>query len=268
MSGSPRGILAGLLTSSVGPVTLAAAAALLFRDGGRRRTASPAEPDLECAPVIVFDTETSDLPQDFLAPASDLANWPRLVQIAWMECDRRFRVRRAERHMVAPDGFEIAPSASQVHGITTEYARAHGAPLHGVLERFAARLEQAGLVVAHNVDFDEKVVTAESIRTGVSCPLGDVPSFCSMRGTTQVCKLPPMRHGFYRLPTLRELHKAVLDRPHENAHDALSDVEAVVHCLRSLVDDGVLRVRESRRARGADAGGRKVVYKVKVKPRG
>ncbi|HJW76805.1 MAG TPA: 3'-5' exonuclease, partial [Thermoleophilia bacterium] len=193
---------------------------------------------------------------------------PRLVQIAWMECDVRFRVRRAERYIVSPEGFEIASSAARVHGITTEYAREHGVPLRYVLERFAARLERAGLMVAHNVDFDEKVVTAESIRAGVSCRFDGVPSFCSMKGTTQVCRLPPLRYGLYRWPTLEELHRTVLDEPHQTAHDALRDVEAVVRCLRSLVDDGVLKIRKARRAsRGPDTAGRRVAYRVKVTSR-
>ncbi|HEY5387075.1 MAG TPA: hypothetical protein VIL79_04150, partial [Thermoleophilia bacterium] len=33
--------------------------------------------------ILVFDTETSDLPRDWRRPASDVDNWPHLVQIAW-----------------------------------------------------------------------------------------------------------------------------------------------------------------------------------------
>ena len=32
---------------------------------------------------LIFDTETTGLPQNFNAPISDSDNWPRMVQIAW-----------------------------------------------------------------------------------------------------------------------------------------------------------------------------------------
>ncbi len=31
---------------------------------------------------LFFDTETTGLPRNWHAPASDLANWPRLIQLA------------------------------------------------------------------------------------------------------------------------------------------------------------------------------------------
>ena len=32
---------------------------------------------------LFFDTETTGLPKNYKAPASDLNNWPRLVQLAY-----------------------------------------------------------------------------------------------------------------------------------------------------------------------------------------
>ena len=32
---------------------------------------------------LIFDTETIGLPKNYNAPYSDLANWPRMVQLAW-----------------------------------------------------------------------------------------------------------------------------------------------------------------------------------------
>jgi hypothetical protein len=40
---------------------------------------------------LFFDTETADKPRSWKAPASDLDNWPRLVQIGWISCDRTGR---------------------------------------------------------------------------------------------------------------------------------------------------------------------------------
>ncbi len=36
---------------------------------------------------LLFDTETTGLPKKWNAQASDVDNWPRLVQIAWLYQD-------------------------------------------------------------------------------------------------------------------------------------------------------------------------------------
>ena len=32
---------------------------------------------------LIFDTETTGLPNDFSAPISNTNNWPRCIQLAW-----------------------------------------------------------------------------------------------------------------------------------------------------------------------------------------
>ena len=36
---------------------------------------------------LFFDTETTGLPQRWNAPVTEVDNWPRLVQLAWIMCD-------------------------------------------------------------------------------------------------------------------------------------------------------------------------------------
>jgi DNA polymerase-3 subunit epsilon len=36
---------------------------------------------------LFFDTETTGLPKNWKAPVTDLENWPRMIQIAWILCD-------------------------------------------------------------------------------------------------------------------------------------------------------------------------------------
>lgn len=36
---------------------------------------------------LFFDTETTGIPRNWRAPVTDLTNWPRIVQVAWLECD-------------------------------------------------------------------------------------------------------------------------------------------------------------------------------------
>ena len=36
---------------------------------------------------LIFDTETTGAPKNWKAPVSDVDNWRRLVQIAWLQYD-------------------------------------------------------------------------------------------------------------------------------------------------------------------------------------
>ena len=71
---------------------------------------------------LIFDTETSGLPRNWSAPASDVDNWPRLVQIGWFCCDASGQVLRSQQYLIKPQGFKISPQAAQLHGITTQLA--------------------------------------------------------------------------------------------------------------------------------------------------
>ena len=38
---------------------------------------------------LFFDTETTGLPKRWNAPVTEVDNWPRLVQLAWISCDEQ-----------------------------------------------------------------------------------------------------------------------------------------------------------------------------------
>ena len=201
--------------------------------------------------ILVFDTETSDLPRDWRRPASDVDNWPHLVQIAWIVCDLRFKVKRSFSTLIRPEGWEIAPGAQRVHGISTKKALKRGVPVATVLPAFDAELEAAGLVVAHNLEFDQAIMTAEFIRIGLPHHFDDVAGFCTMRGTTEYCHLTPKKYGEYKWPKLSELHAICTGRLHTGAHDAMGDAEAVVRCLRALQKAQALRLSVVSKGRSA-----------------
>ena len=207
--------------------------------------ASRASPVFHEETVLVFDTETSDLPRNWRRPASDVGNWPHLVQIAWVVCDLKFRPKRTHVTLIRPEGWVIAPGATAVHGITTQKAMKKGTPVAEVLRAFDAELASCGLVVAHNLEFDQAVMTAEFIRAGLAHHFDDVDRFCSMRGTTELCHLTPKKYGEYKWPKLTELHEFCTGKPLAGAHDALADAEAVVRCLQRLQKAGAIQVSVS-----------------------
>ena len=53
---------------------------------------------------LFFDTETTGLPARWNAPVTDVENWPRLVQLAWIMCDAQGNTLESRNAIVKPPG--------------------------------------------------------------------------------------------------------------------------------------------------------------------
>ena len=113
---------------------------------------------------LFFDTETSGLPKNWQAPVTDLNNWPRLVQLAYLVYDADGNRVSEGNYIIKPENFTIPKDASKIHGITNERALKEGIDLEVVLLEFQDLVNKAKFLVAHNMSFDEKVVGAEFLR--------------------------------------------------------------------------------------------------------
>ena len=166
---------------------------------------------------LFFDTETTGLPRNYNAPVSDIDNWPRVVQIAWTVTDETGTELRFQSFIIRPDGFEISPAASRIHGISTDTALREGVEIKSVLATLATDLSKAKTLVAHNIAFDERVVGAEFHRIGLKkSPLKGKTQICTMRSSTDYCQISGGPYG-YKWPTLEQLHKKLFDAKLEAA---------------------------------------------------
>lgn len=181
---------------------------------------------------LFLDTETTGIPRNYNAPASDLRNWPRLVQLAWILTDPQANEIVAAEYIVKPEGFVIPKDATKVHGITTEQAQRTGVDLRSVLVEIVAGIQKASVLVAHNMQFDEKILGAELLRSGHPNIVSSKKRMCTMQSATNYCKLPGP-YG-YKWPTLQELHQELFNEQFTGAHRALVDVRACAKCYFEL----------------------------------
>lgn len=185
---------------------------------------------------LFFDTETTGLPKNWNAPASDTRNWPRMVQLAYglYEADGKQLERR--NFIIKPEGFTIPFHVVDIHGISTERAMVEGSDLTEVLADFQSLMERTKYLVAHNIAFDEKILGAEYYRKTGKNPLKPIGKFCTMKDPKIInyCKILPKKYGNYKWPTLGQLHYKLFDTSFENAHDASADIEATAQCFWEL----------------------------------
>ncbi len=189
---------------------------------------------------LFFDTETTGLPRNFNAPLSDLDNWPRLVQIAWLQYDDKGKELSARNHIVKPEGFTIPLEASQIHGITTKRAQQEGIALKTVLNEFAALIDKSRLLIAHNMAFDEKIVGAELLRNRMKNGLAQTEKICTMKSSTTYCGLSG-EYGF-KWPKLTELHSKLFGDNFKEAHNATIDIRACAKCFWELKNRGIIKI--------------------------
>lgn len=181
---------------------------------------------------LFFDTETTGLPKNWKAPVTDLPNWPRLVQLAYILYDNQGNKISGGDFIIQPNGFLIPPAASAIHGITTEKATLEGADLKAVLAGFQALIERAELLVAHNMSFDEKIMGAEFLRNQMSDSVATKSKICTMQSSTNFCAIDGP-YG-YKWPKLSELHYKLFKTGFEEAHNAAVDINATAKCFWEL----------------------------------
>ena len=187
---------------------------------------------------LFFDTETTGLPRNWKAPVSEVDNWPRMIQIAWILADEQGNHIDANDFIIRPEGFTIPADAARVHGISTEKAMQEGVDLQTVLSDFNELISEADYLVAHNISFDEKIVGAEFIRKNIHSELFNKTRICTMLKSVDYCQIPG-RYG-YKWPRLSELHHTLFGEDFENAHDAAADIGATAKCFWELKKRNVL----------------------------
>jgi DNA polymerase-3 subunit epsilon len=188
--------------------------------------------------ILFFDTETTGLPKNFNAPATDINNWPRMVQLAYTFQDIHGRVISKGNYIIKPEGYSIPAASSSIHGITTGRANREGKNLSEVLKNFNSLVIQSKYLVAHNINFDIKIVEAEFIRMNIPCSLQSKSKICTMESSTNYCAISGT-YG-YKWPTLSELHYKLFNSIVKEAHNAEIDVNATVKCFWELKQKGII----------------------------
>lgn len=177
---------------------------------------------------LFFDTETTGIPLNYRAPSSDIQNWPRLVQLSWITVAENGEIISKHNHIIRPSGFKISSESTKVHGITDEIARSEGVDALKAIRDILLDINAAKCIVAHNVNFDKKVLGAELIRAGLNDTLVSKKTYCTMENSIDICKIPG--HYGYKYPKLKELHVKLFGEDFSGAHNSENDVMATYRC--------------------------------------
>lgn len=192
--------------------------------------------------ICLFDCETTGLPKNWKAPMTDLNNWPRVIQLAWMVCDIDGNEISRNKHLIFPEGWTMPTEKFWIeNAFSQENSVLNGETIESVLDLFVQSLNKCSVLVSHNLSFDYNVVGAEMIRTGFKTT-SKLQKFCTKESGTNLCEIPG-NYGF-KWPKLSELHRFLFNKDFEGAHDAMSDVIALKDCFFEMVNRKVIIINQ------------------------
>jgi len=192
--------------------------------------------------AIVFDVETTGLPQGWNIPTRHTHKWPYIVQISWMVFDLgENKIVTVNDHIIRlPAGLDVPPDSSDIHGITTKKMREEGQDIRAILVAFREDMRKAKYIVAHNLKFDKSMVEVEFLRHGFSEGIGRQRKveFCTMLYGEKLCGLTMVtRTGkvVSKYPRLSELHEHLFGTTPSGLHNSLVDILVCFRCFYSLL---------------------------------
>ena len=186
---------------------------------------------------LVFDTETTGLPETRSTSILDTKKWPHIVQLSWiLYDDDAKKVLNCQDHIIKCQ-IDIPEASTKIHGITNEIANQKGVLIGYAIDLFNNDIKSADMIIAHNISFDKRVCMVESIRlnrrqyfttNGVR-----KPEYCTMKETKDFCNIEKisMKGATYvKYPTLVELHNKLFGVEPLGVHNSMIDVLICLRC--------------------------------------
>ena len=219
--------------------------------------------------VLVFDVETSGL-----LPKKDKTNpnhipveaYPHILQLSYAKYDISTNqlVETYDNYIKVKKEVEISDTITALTGITRRHCN-KGSSIMDAISQFYQAYITSDVIVAHNIDFDKKMILVELernrqefIRNSPECmtifnstyeELNGVEHYCSMRKGTVITNIMvpskyPGKPPSLKWPRLNELYAKLFDgETVDGLHNAMVDVLVCLRCymkMRHNTDCGLL----------------------------
>lgn len=192
--------------------------------------------------VIVFDTETTGLPKTNQKPNKwNTHLYPHIVQFSWFIFDINIKkvIKTRDYIIKVPDDIDIPIESTNVHGINKEISLKKGFDIKVALKDFTKDLLDSHYLVAHNIKFDKKVVSAEYLRNDKIDWISRhrKTEFCTLKNSIDLCqiyKTNKYNKKYLKWPKLMETHKQLFKTIPNNLHNSLIDIYVCFRCFHKL----------------------------------
>jgi len=207
---------------------------------------------------LVFDVETTGLiPRAKKGFITKIEDNPYIIQLSYAIYDlyERRIVRTFDTYVKVPETVIISEFITNLTGISNELCENKGLPIIEVIEEFYRAYIECDGIVAHNMDFDEKMINIEiernreeiidrtphclSIFNNMYEKFKNIERFCTMKKSIHICNLEIVNEGkpkMKKYPKLIELFSILFENepPPKNLHNSMVDVLVCLKCFMKI----------------------------------
>lgn len=196
--------------------------------------------------ILVFDTETTGLPEENNVSILDTFRWPYIVQLSFIYYDSEINdvIEYYDNVIKLPDNITIPEDSIRIHGITNEIMREKGINIITALKKFNDILKECDIVIAHNISFDKRIIMVECIRNKISQYFtrgqNKKPEFCTMKNSKNICKIKMVNfkgQEYFKSPKLCELYSFIFKEEPRNLHNSFVDVLLCLRCYFAIIEN-------------------------------
>lgn len=189
---------------------------------------------------LFLDTETTSFPNSNLMARDPKQG--RVCQLALILADENGRSLAEYSALIAPDEWAIQEGAAKVHGLDDDICAKYGMDSRKAFLTFLQFARKAKIYVAHNLDFDMRMLDIEAYAHGLLPPTEGKEMFCTMKAATDICRIPKKRGSGYKWPKLGEALEIVCGRKQneDTAHDAMADTRDCMELFFKLKENETL----------------------------
>lgn len=206
--------------------------------------------------VLIFDVETTGLFPSKRDKCVTLDKYPYIVQLSFIlyNLSTREIERQYNNYIRIPESVTIPEEVVKLTGITNEICKQHGVNILRALNELHDAYMLAGTIVAHNIEFDQKMIKVELQRNIKNIQelapyclrlfdsdyeqIANIHRYCTMKHGMRICNLLTTPVGvsgdakrpFVKWPRLSELYLHLFHETPENLHNSMVDVLACMRC--------------------------------------
>tara|TARA_Y100000590_G_scaffold402816_1_gene488895 strand:+ start:1047 stop:1667 length:621 start_codon:yes stop_codon:yes gene_type:complete len=191
--------------------------------------------------AIILDTETTGLPKEWNKSITDDENWPNIVQLAWILYDLSTNELLSCKNFIIKlrDGKKIPQDSTNIHKITNEIMDSSGIDIQIVFDKFFEDFDKAEYVVAHNLDFDWKIMSIELYRNKIYHRINLTKQkkirYCTMKRAKNLYRFRDEAGKLTKkYPKLKQLYELLYHEKVENLHNAAVDTYICFRCFYKM----------------------------------
>ncbi len=167
--------------------------------------------------ILFIDTETSGFPKNGVGLEDPTQ--ARILEIGAILTDDQGKIVATLDSLVKCGDIVLHEKLKGVHDITVEECNENGLDNVRFIKLVDSMYHSCNTIVGHNIEFDLKMLSLYYPYLNAGCPI----LFCTMKSTTDICKIPNRWGTGYKYPSLNEAYTHFFGETKKSKHRAFDD---------------------------------------------